>query len=274
MGATVILLMSSILRTCIDYLQFYKKANPVSGHGIHSPFVYRFTQEVLADNNRYPAYQTWHNWRKELLADHSLLPIVELGAGSLTAPGRLARPVSDLVRRVAKPRRSAHLLYRLARYYAPEYVVELGTSLGMSTAFFSLACPGATIYTIEGNPAVANKAQTNFDRWQRHNIHVTIDQFDEALPPLLDGLPRVDLAFLDGYHQLEPTLRYFELLLKKKQSDSIFIVDDIYWSPGMKAAWQAIKQHPQVRCTIDLFQFGLVFFKEEFKEVRHFSIRF
>jgi hypothetical protein len=42
----------------------------------------------------------------------------------------------------------------------------------------------------------------------------------------------------------------------------------------MKAAWQAIKQHPDVRCTIDLFQVGLVFFKQEFKEVRHFCIRF
>lgn len=266
--------MRSILSTCIDYLQFYKRGYPVSGHGIHSPFVYRFTREVLADNNKYPAYQTWHNWRKQLLSDHSLLPIVELGAGSLTAPGRIERPVSDLVRRVAKPVRTGRLLYRLARYYAPEYVVELGTSLGMSTAFFSLACPGAAIYTIEGNPAVAAKAQANFDRWQCGNIKLIIDHFDNALPALLEGLPRIDIAFLDGHHQKEPTLRYFEYLLTKKQPQSIFIVDDIYWSPEMKSAWQEIKQHPQVRCTIDLFQFGLVFFKEEFKEVRHFSIRF
>jgi predicted O-methyltransferase YrrM len=266
--------MHSIARTCANYLQFYISADPVSGHGIHSPFVYRFAREVLGDRSHYPAYQTWHNWRKELLADHSLLPIMELGAGSVTAPGRSARAVSNLVRRVAKPMRTAKLLYRLARYYAPSYVVELGTSLGMSTAFFSLACPDAVVYTIEGNPAVANKAQSNFDRWECSNIQLTIQHFDKALPSLLEGLPRVDLAFLDGHHQEEPTLRYFELLLTKKQPDSIFIVDDIYWSPGMKAAWQAIKQHPEVRCTIDLFQFGLVFFKEEFKEKRHFSIRF
>jgi|688.fasta_scaffold718136_1 predicted O-methyltransferase YrrM len=266
--------MHSIINTCIDYLQFYAKSNPSSGHGIHSPFVYRFTREVLGDSTSYPDYVTWHNWRNELLSDYTLLPIVELGAGSVTAPGRSARSVADLVRRVAKPVRTGRLLYRLARYYSPEYVVELGTSLGMSTAFFSLACQGASIHTIEGNPAVAAKAQANFDRWQCGNIELTIDNFDKALPAILEGLPRVDLAFLDGHHQQEPTLRYFEQLLTKKQSQSIFIVDDIYWSPGMKSAWQAIKQHPQVRCTIDLFQFGLVFFKEEFKEARHFSIRF
>ncbi|MFM8711193.1 MAG: hypothetical protein ACKOC7_07930, partial [Sphingomonadales bacterium] len=137
--------MRSILNTCIDYLQFYRNSFSASGHGIHSPFVYRFAREVLGDKTSYPAYQTWSSWRKELLSDHKLLPIVEWGAGSRTAPGRLERRVSDLVRQVAKPKRTAQLLYRMARHQAPAYVVELGTSLGMSTAFFSLACPGASI---------------------------------------------------------------------------------------------------------------------------------
>ena len=266
--------MHSILSTCVDYLKFYKRADPVSGHGIHSPFVYRLAREVLGDKNAYSAYSTWNSWRSELLSDHSLLPIVELGAGSVTAPGRSARAVSDLARRVAKPVRTGRLLYRLAQFAAPAHVVELGTSLGLSAAWFSLACPSACIHTIEGNPAIANKAISNFDRWKLNNVHLSTGPFDTALPALLDRIPRVDLAFLDGHHQQEPTLRYCGQLLAKKQSDSMFIVDDIYWSPGMKAAWQAIKQHPEVRCTIDLFEFGLVFFKEEFKEARHFSIRF
>lgn len=274
MGANLKLLMSSILSTCIDYFQFYRKANPVSGHGIHSPFVYRLALEVLGDKTIYPDYDSWHSWRSELLADHSQLPIVELGAGSVTAPGRSSRAVSDLARRVAKPVRTGRLLYRLARFAAPTHVVELGTSLGLSAAWFSLACPSASVLTIEGNPAIARKAVSNFERWKLTNIHLTNGPFDTALPAVLENIPRVDLAFLDGHHRQAATLRYFEQLLTKKQSDSMFIVDDIYWSPGMKAAWQAIKQHSEVRCTIDLFQFGLVFFKEEFKEPRHYSIRF
>lgn len=266
--------MNSFLNTCVDYLSFYLRSNSGTGHGIHSPFVYKFVRDVLGDKALYSDYKIAKQFREELLIDHSLLSIVELGAGSSTAPGRTTRSVSDLALRVAKPVRTGRLLYRLARYYKPDYIVELGTSLGLSTAWLSLARPSASIFTIEGNGAVAIKAQSHFDRWGLSNIHLITDSFESALPPLLDQLPRVDLAFLDGNHQQQPTLDYFERLLAKKHSDSVFLVDDIYWSQGMKAAWQTIKQHPEVRCTIDLFQFGVVFFKEEFKEVRHFSIRF
>jgi predicted O-methyltransferase YrrM len=266
--------MHSIIRTCIDYLQFYIHSDPASGHGIHSPFAFQFAKEVLGDKTAFADYQTWQQWRDALRADKAYLPIVELGAGSATAPDRSARRVADLVSRVSKPVRTGRLLYRIARYYRPDRIVELGTSLGLSTAWFSLARPQAAVFTIEGNLAVAEKAQSNFDRWGRSNITLVKGNFDDCLPSLLEQLSGVDLVFLDGNHRREPTLRYFEQLLSKKHSETIFIVDDIHWSAEMKEAWSAIKQHPEVRCTIDLFQFGLVLFKKEFKEVRHFSIRF
>lgn len=266
--------MHSILSTCIDYLQFYISSYSAAGHGIHSPFVYQFARSVLGDTRLHPAYLTWAPWRKELLADATVLPIVEHGAGSATAPGRSERSVGDLARQVSKPERTARLLFRIAQFYQPGCIVELGTSLGLSTAFFSLACPSATIFTIEGNPAVADKARSHFDRWGLRNVEQITGHFDAELPASLNKVKQVDLAFLDGNHQLEPTLRYFEWLLSAKTPGSVFIIDDIYWSQEMKMAWETIKQHPEVRCTIDLFQFGLVFFKEEFKEVRHFSIRF
>jgi hypothetical protein len=42
----------------------------------------------------------------------------------------------------------------------------------------------------------------------------------------------------------------------------------------MERAWKAVQQHKAVRCTIDLFFIGFVFFKQEFKEAQHFTIRF
>jgi hypothetical protein len=142
--------MHSILMTCVDYLQFYNRSFSATGHGIHSPFVYQFSRSVLGDKSAYPAYRTWAIWRKELLDDATMLPIVEMGAGSVTAPGRTARKVADLVRHVSKPERTGRLLFRIAQHYQPASIIELGTSLGLSTAFFSLACPTATLYTIEG----------------------------------------------------------------------------------------------------------------------------
>jgi hypothetical protein len=42
----------------------------------------------------------------------------------------------------------------------------------------------------------------------------------------------------------------------------------------MEQAWNAIKEYPAVRCTMDLFFVGIVLFRQEFKEKQHFTIRF
>ena len=60
-----------------------------------------------------------------------------------------------------------------------------------------------------------------------------------------------------NYHQLtlfllmviiakQPTLNYFNQLLKISTQSTIFIFDDIHWSVEMEEAWNEIKQHPSV----------------------------
>jgi predicted O-methyltransferase YrrM len=105
-------------------------------------------------------------------------------------------------------------------------------------------------------------------------VQLTEGDFAETLEPLLQTLPQVDLAFIDGNHRKEPTLQYFQSLLAKTNEQSILIFDDIHWSEEMEAAWEQIKLHPRVTLSIDLFFIGLVFFKKDFKETQHYSIRF
>ncbi|NJW55521.1 class I SAM-dependent methyltransferase, partial [Salinimicrobium sp. CDJ15-91] len=61
-------------------------------------------------------------------------------------------------------------------------------------------------------------------------------------------------------------------LLPTIHNNSVMIFDDIHWSKGMEEAWEEIKAHPEVRVTIDTFQWGLVFFRRE-QEKEHFVIR-
>ena len=75
-------------------------------------------------------------------------------------------------------------------------------------------------------------------------------------------------------HQYQPTINYFHQLLNKSDNDTILIFDDIHWSSGMEQAWEEIKMNDHVRCTIDLFFMGLVLFRKEFLEKRHFIIRY
>ena len=61
-----------------------------------------------------------------------------------------------------------------------------------------------------------------------------------------------------------------------KWSDVVYDANDtaVKARREMEAAWEEIQKHPQVRCTIDLFFIGLVFFKKEFSERQHFKIKF
>ena len=151
----------------------------------------------------------------------------------------------------------------------------MGTSLGITSSYLSLATgTDGHIATVEGSSAVASLAAKNFEILGLNNIQSFNEPFDEWLTKKDLGFDRVDLAFIDGNHQLEPTLKYFIEFLSRSHNDSILVFDDIHWSNEMETAWEKIKGNESVTCTIDLFFIGLVFFRKEIKEKQHFAIRF
>lgn len=255
------------------YIQFICTASNGKGHGMHSPFVYQFIREVLNDKKSYPAYQQWLQWRRELLSNQELMELQEMGAGSRTGEKKY-RTVSSLVNLASKPPRIAKLLFRMVKYYQPACILELGTSLGLSSAMFSLAKPDAIIHTIEGMPSLASRGKLQFSHWGLQNCQVHQGSFEELLAPLLESIPVPDLVYVDGNHRKEPTLHYFNVLMEKLSSNNMLIFDDIHWSAEMEDAWEWIKKDKRVRCTIDLFHVGIVLLREEFREPRHFRVRF
>ena len=119
------------------------------------------------------------------------------------------------------------------------------------------------------------KVATYYHQWlQLNNIEMITGRFEDKLPGMLQSIDCIDFAFIDGNHRLEPTKNYFQQLLLKSTTHSIFIFDDIHWSSEMEEAWNFIQQHPSVTATIDLFFFGIVLFRPEFKSKQHFIIRF
>jgi len=240
---------------------------------MHSPFVYDFIQQVLNKKNGHEPPAAIEALRKQLLHDHSLITIEDLGAGSRVQKSK-EQTIRQIAKTAVKPQKWSLLLYRLVRHYKPQTIIELGTSLGISTAYLAAANPAATIVTIEGSAEIHKQAVQNFAALNMGFIKSLHGSFDAVLPQVLDSVDTVDLAYVDGNHRLKPTLQYFEQLLPKKKAHSIFIFDDIHWSAEMEEAWRAIQQHPAVAYTVDLFFLGLVFFKPEFKVKQHFSIRF
>jgi predicted O-methyltransferase YrrM len=255
------------------YLNYYLSASNSKGHGTHSPFIFHFITKVLNDEKQYNEYEMAERLRKEMLRDETGLTLEDFGAGSSVNKTN-QRTVAAIAKNSAKPKKFGQLLFRMIKEYQPQTIFELGTSLGITTSYMALAKHDAKLITMEGAGEVANVAKKNFDNLKLKNYSLIEGNFDNTLLPVLHGLSTVDFAFVDGNHRQEPTERYFQQLLTKANNESIFIFDDIHWSKEMEAAWATIKSQPFVRCTVDLFFIGIVFFREEFKEKQDFVIRF
>jgi len=240
---------------------------------MHSPFVFDFILNVLNNKNNYQAPPEIEQLRKELLGDQRIIEVEEMGAGSRTAAAK-QRSVSQIAKSALKSERLAQVLFRLVKHYQPQNIFELGTSLGLSTSYLSKANEFSSLITIEGNGPTAKIAKENFEKLDCHNIQLLQGNFDNLLPSVISQLSAIDLAYIDGNHRYEPTINYFHQFLSKSHNQTILVFDDIHWSTEMEKAWEAIKLHPLVQYTIDIFFLGFVFFRNDFKVKQNFLIRF
>ncbi|RIA10297.1 putative O-methyltransferase YrrM [Flavobacteriaceae bacterium MAR_2010_72] len=251
----------------IQYIKFLLTST--NQHGVHSPFVYDLVTNCFYDKTQYSAYDTLKAYRKTLLEQPDSVQVKDFGAGSKRFKSN-QRQVSRIAKTSGSSFKRAKLLFRLSQYLKPKYSLELGTSLGIGTQALALGNPEGQVTSIEGSPEIANQAAQHLESFGIKNINLKLGSFGEVLPNL-EPLPW-DLIFIDGHHQKEATLQYFETLLTSVHNDTMMIFDDIYWSKGMTQAWELIKNHPKVSVTIDTFFWGLVFFrKEQLKE--NFKIR-
>ena len=265
--------MYSKTQLAIKYLSYYAKASDRKGHGMHSPFVFELIDEVLNDKRPFYAFEHIEGLRQALLFDERILKIEDFGAGSRTTKDNTRR-VATIARYSLKPKKYSQLLFRIVDHYQPKIILELGTSLGLTTSYLAAAKSDAKVITMEGASAVAALAKENFNKLKLNNIELQLGNFDDTLPLVLSALPTVDLAFIDGNHRYQPTVNYFEQLLAKSNNYSILILDDIHWSKEMEQAWQYVQQHAAVTMTIDLFFIGIVLLRDEFKIKQHFYVRF
>ncbi len=171
---------------------------------MHSPFVFNFILDVLNNRQEYVPPDAIEQLRIELKKQKKQLVIEDLGAGSRISNTK-QRTIAQLARTVVKPKKYSQLLYRLAKKYNPKTIVELGTSLGVTTAYLATAAPNAKVITIEGSSAIQQLAQKNFQQLNLQNIQSLHGHFNDVLPSVIQQLSSVNIAFVDGNHRNQPT---------------------------------------------------------------------
>lgn len=241
-------------------------------YSVHSPFVYDLIEKVLKSKGEASWYRSAESTRQRMLADHRTLSFEDYGTGGLSQKIYPIR-ISKVARHSGRRKKEGRMLARLVAWRQPRNILELGTSLGISTLYMAAACPQASILTLEGCREVLEVANNNFLQAGFPHIEPLPGPFETSLPTLLSRNFQADLVLFDGNHAYQPTLNYFWQLLPLAHPDTVFVFDDIHWSAGMEKAWHEIASHPQVTLSVDIFSMGMVFFRSGI-EKQHFVLRF
>ncbi len=236
----------------------------VDHHSLHPPFIYQLYCTVIKNKKEYYCFEEIEDLRRTILEDNTLLKIKDFGSGSRSSK-KNQRKVKSIARTGLSSSKFSQLLFRLVASFKPEIVLELGTSLGINTLYLASYSADTKVYTFEGCPETASYAESIFNKLKKNNIELIKGNIDKNLPKVVDGLEKIDLIYFDANHSFAPTLSYFDITLGKAHEKSLFIFDDIHWSPEMEKAWKAIQIHPKVTLTIDIFDAGLVFFDRNYK---------
>ena len=193
-----------LLKLIKRYIKYLARAK--TKYNIHSPFVYDLITEVMEDKTDYPVYSKVRELKRSLLRNSNPLETIDFGAGATALPySTKIRKIKDIAKQTEQPDKIAYLLFRIVKHFKPDTILELGTSLGISSIYFSDASPQGKITTIEGCASVASEAQNNFNKLRLKNIKVLIGNFDAILPKYLKKSKNLDYVFFDGNNRKEPT---------------------------------------------------------------------
>lgn len=265
--------MHSPIQLGLRYMHYWIRSSNPKGHGVHSPFVFELIDKVLIDDRNFYIFPLIEAAREELRFNNTVITVTDFGAGSrLNATS--SRTIASIAKSALKPKKFGQLLFRLVNHFAPLTILELGTSLGITTSYLAAANHRARVITMEGSPEIAQQAHRHFQHIGLQNIEQVVGNFDDTLADVLKKNESLDFVFIDGNHRYEPTLHYFDMMKPYLQEHSVLIFDDIHWSKEMEQAWAAIKKDETVTLTVDLFFIGLVFFRKEQKEKQHFIVQF
>lgn len=232
-------------------------------HGTHSPFVYALVDQCLYQKMEIPSRIRAHFDDLKRIDEH--VSGVDYGKGE-----EVSYSIGQLARQSASRDFEAETLAKLVNYHRFQNILELGGNLGKAATYMASVNSECQIVSVEGNEGLAQYMSRSLKNLDLKNVAVVHNTFDAFFK---ENQTKFDMVFIDGDHSYEPTLRYFEHSKKILNGPGPIVLHDIYWSRGMTEAWERIKADETATVTIDLFFFGLVYFRPEQRK-QHFSIRY
>lgn len=259
----------------LAFLKHFFTSWNTTGEGIHSPYLFELVRFILRDENAYYCFADIERRRGMLLACEDTLEVVDFGSQGAPEGKLVQRRVCDIAKTHLESKQVGQALFRLVNWIGerekrPLEILELGTSLGVTTAYLAAADSRNRVMTMEGSGEVLRVAQGVWQTLRMENIEWIEGNIDDTL--YKRARKSIDVAYVDANHTYEATMRYVGYLLPKVPEKGVLILDDIHYSEEMESAWEELKNDARVTTSMDLYHVGLLFVDPHYLK-RHYTIR-
>lgn len=235
------------------YLSFRRRSQ--SSFALHSPFLYELYNAMRARNflNK-QAEDELKNLRKVFASDKTSIEFEDPGARG----GTIKSTVAEIFKRTSKPIHQAACISAAASYINAKKILELGTAFGTTSLCMHFFNPEASICTMEGVSAIADKAEMSLAIAKEGSIESKTGLFKDLLPDYIKENQNIDFVFMDGHHSGAASTDYLNQIYPALSDIAIIAVDDIYYSSDMEDFWNSMITDNRFEAGLDFFHFGLL----------------
>jgi hypothetical protein len=171
--------MVASLQKFIKYCKYWLTADNGKGHGIHSPFVFKFVIDVLNDKRFFYAFDT----------------------------------IESIVNADLNKKKFNRLLFRITDYYQPKSILVIDVTLGITTSYIALANTSASVYSYFSQANNIEKAKAVVSRCKANNCIFVTSIAEKKQYDLVYVNAQNDVQINDVFQQLLPLLHPQSILI-------------------------------------------------------------
>jgi hypothetical protein len=146
-----------------------------------------------------------------------------------------------------EPHLVQRLIFRIVQDQQPGTMLEIGNCTGIDTQYMVNACPKATFKSFTYTPGTKN---------------------DLTLKAMLSTLENLDFVLFNAPAERTQRMNEFRMCLQKPHEGALFAVKHIHLTPEQAFTWKLMRNHPEVRASIDLYSLGILFFRNDLPKCR------
>lgn len=249
----------------IDYLIYLVQST--NRHGVHSPFVYHFTDQILYGQTPCMFEPSAEMCRKRMVQSRR----------KISMHGE-EKPLSKIALNLIPSSKYNRLLFRwIQTKQRGQYIVEIGSSLGVTPLYIQRGFNEIPRYFVfDKHEEILNITQFNLREYGCNESVVTTNYTAvEDVIKNLETLPPANLDMLIINDELEAS-EFWQLLdwaIPRLGEESCIVMTSIRRTQEQQLLWQQLQHQKEITVGIDLFAMGMAFARKS-QEKENFILRY